>query len=170
MFNSISIPYILLALLSYFVFFKGKDKKLFYANNFLIAMATLFFGLRASVGLFEIWYGAVIYELFAYESRFFGKFFYLKYGLTISAIILSLLNFRLSIRKNFKIQILLLVIFIGLAIINYSFGSFRNVTPGWHTTIGPKSFNPNFLPLFTLGIALNLLIINFKLIPELRTD
>jgi hypothetical protein len=174
MYDLISIPYILISLLSFVILRIRKDKRFFYSNNFLIGVTTLLIVFCGTVNLFytlfQAWYSGYLYEFYAFQIRMHESLFYAKSGLIIFVVILSFLNLRSSFRKNFKIQILLLILFVGIALINYLFSILSTVTPGWHTTIGVDSNFFNFLNIFTLGVTLNLVIVNFKLIPELREE
>lgn len=170
MYDLISIPYTIIALLSYFNLLIRKDNRFIYSNNFLIAVTTLIILFSGSVNLLIAWHSGYLQELLTFQIRIYSKILYLRFGLIVFAAVLSLLNLRQFFRKNFKIQIVLLVLFIGITLINYSFNTLYIITPGWHTTIGDILYYFNFLSIFILGIVLNLIIVKFKLIPELRAE
>jgi len=164
--NEIALPYVLISIFALFLWLKKGDKRLFYSNGLVMGIITL---VITVIGLYEIliaWYAGYIYEEIALHQRAWGEFLYARYGLLIFTILLGLLHLNRSVRSYSIVYFLLIMAYcVHIAFDPLPF--LGSLTPGWHSSVRSTS---RFVSFFPFLISLNLLVLYFKLIPELEEE
>ena len=137
----------------------------------MIGVASIFLLLEQLFSIVPMIYGGYFFELLKFMKRGLGNGYLIAIILKLLSLSLAVMNLKRTIRTNLKYQFGILLLFGILAMVEFSNFKFSTTTlmPGWHTTIQSYSLF-EFIFVFIIGVILNLLIVNFKLLPEFKDD
>ena len=172
------LGYSILTLIFYIHFSITGNKRYWQANRILIAFISIYLFLNVIASLFISWYGGYLTAVISFYNDRLNLFFLLRISLTLVLLTIPILNIWYKFRMSNTLQIFILtaiIIYLGIELVAYFLsrkGSllFNQTTyePGWHTTIA-NDVNPIVLLCVLIsGLLLNLLIVKYSLLPELK--
>jgi hypothetical protein len=109
-------------------------------------------------------------ELLSFLFSKKGSFIYFEASFLIFGSTLSLLNFWSAFRRKNALQYAIFGLFTAFVIVSLLADLSEPIPPGWHTSFA-QDFSQDYLVSFlALGLSLNLVIVFFRLLPELNDE